>query len=42
MYNDMYDMKLPEFKDIRKKGYIWDNVISQEMNGEKVNLKLYL
>jgi len=37
----MYDMTLPDFKDIRKKDYIWDNVISPEMDGEKGNLYDY-
>lgn len=31
----LYDMTLHEFKDTRKKDYVWDNMISHEMNGEK-------
>jgi len=36
-YRMMYDMTLQEFKDARQKDYVWDNVISKEMNGEKRN-----
>jgi len=36
-YPIMYDMTLPEFKDARQKDYIWDNVISKEMDEEKGN-----
>jgi len=36
-YPILYDMSLQEFKDARQKDYIWDNVISKEMNGEKGN-----
>ena len=34
-YPIIYDMTLNEFKDARQKDCIWDNAISQEMNGEK-------
>jgi len=34
-YPIMYDMTLTDFKDLRKKDYTWDNLISPEMNGEK-------
>ncbi|KAL5239431.1 hypothetical protein ACI65C_006841 [Semiaphis heraclei] len=33
-YPILYDMTLPEFKDTRKKDYIWDHKISVKMNGE--------
>jgi len=34
-YPLMYDMTSTEYKDIRKKDYTWDNIISLEMNGVK-------
>jgi len=33
-YPIIYNITLPEFKDTRKKDYIWDHEISVKMNGE--------
>lgn len=40
-YSILYDMKSNDFKNNRKKDYLWDTVISQEMNGEKGNMTIY-
>jgi len=34
----LYDITLPEFRDIRKMDHLWDTVISHEINGEKGNI----
>ncbi|VVC40408.1 MADF domain [Cinara cedri] len=37
-YPILYNMALPDFKDTKKKDYIWDNEISVKMNGESGDL----